>query len=175
MKDFMRLALILFVFCGVAAGLLAFFNQFTKDRIEAQAKAEKAEALRMVFPDATEFRETDPGKRWDALKGTDKAGTVFQISPMGYSGRIEAVCGLDAAGRVTGVRVLSHTETAGLGAKITTAAFQDQFRGKTVDQLSLKKDDAAKGAIDAIAAATISSRAVTRAVRAGASAEGGTK
>ena len=172
MKDFLRLALILFLFCGVSAGLLAFFNQFTKDRIEAQAAEEKSAALRTVFPAATDFRETDPGKRWDALKGADKAGTVFQVSPMGYSGRIEAVCGLDAAGKVTGIRVLSHTETAGLGAKITTAAFQDQFRGKAVAELALKKDG---GAIDAIAAATISSRAVTNAVRAGAAAQGGTK
>ena len=61
------------------------------------------------------------------------------------------------------MQVLSHTETAGLGAKITTAAWTGQFKGKTRDQVVLKKDDAA-GAIDAISAATISSRAVTRAI-----------
>jgi len=175
MKDFLRLALILFLFCGISAGLLAFFNQFTRERIEGQALSEKAEALRTVFPDADSFPETEPGRRWDAMKGQDRIGTVFQVSPMGYSGQITAVCGLDKEGRITGMRVLSHTETAGLGAKITTAAFQDQFKGKTIDQIALKKDDAAKGAIDAIAAATVSSRAVTRAVRAGAAAQGGTK
>jgi electron transport complex protein RnfG len=59
------------------------------------------------------------------------------------------------------VQVLSHTETPGLGAKITTDAWTGQFTGKTRDQAALKKDG---GAIDAISAATISSRAVTRAV-----------
>ncbi|MCX7031701.1 MAG: FMN-binding protein, partial [Spirochaetes bacterium] len=49
------------------------------------------------------------------------------------------------------------------GAKITTAAWTDQFRGKARNQVVLKKDDSG-GAIDAIAAATISSRAVTRAI-----------
>lgn len=175
MKGFLKMAVTLFVFCGMSAGILAFFNQFTKERIEAQARIEQEDALKTVFPDATGFQETDPGRQWDALQGADRIGTVFRIAPMGYSGQITAVCGLDKEGRLTGIRVLSHTETAGLGAKITTAAFQAQFKGRKVDEIALRKDDAARGAIDAIAAATISSRAVTRAVRAGAAAQGGTK
>ncbi|HSV91820.1 MAG TPA: FMN-binding protein, partial [Desulfobacterales bacterium] len=73
------------------------------------------------------------------------------------------VYGVDASGALTGVQVLEHTETPGLGAKITTA-WIDQFKGKTRDEVALRKDG---GAIDAIAAATISSRAVARAIHDG--------
>jgi electron transport complex protein RnfG len=71
---------------------------------------------------------------------------------------------MDVSGAITGVQVLEHTETPGLGAKITTAAWTDQFKGKTRDEVALKKDG---GSIDAIAAATISSRALTRAIHDG--------
>jgi electron transport complex protein RnfG len=59
---------------------------------------------------------------------------------------------------------LSHTETPGLGAKITTGQFRDQFRNRRLEQLILKEDDPAKGKIDAVTGATISSRAVTKAL-----------
>ena len=100
---------------------------------------------------------------WDAVAGGVTVGRVQLLKPLGYSGTIRLVYGVDASGALTGVQVLEHTETPGLGAKITTA-WIDQFKGKTRDEVALKKDG---GAIDAIAAATISSRAVTRAVHDG--------
>ncbi len=167
-KDILKIAFILFVVCGLAAGSLSFVNLATKDRIAAFAKEEKIAALRKIFPSAETFTERPKADGtevtdWDAVAGGVAAGSVHLLRPMGYSGTIELVFGEDATGALTGVQVLSHTETPGLGAKITTDAWTDQFKGKTRDQVTLKKDDA-KGAIDAISAATISSRAVTRAV-----------
>jgi len=167
-KDILKIAFILFVVCGLAAGSLSFVNLATKDRIAAFAKEEKMEALEKVFPSADSFTERPAAsggevRDWDAVAGGAAVGSVHLLKPMGYSGAIELVFGEDAGGAVTGVQVLTHTETPGLGAKITTAAWTDQFKGKTRDQVMLKKDDA-KGAIDAISAATISSRAVTRAI-----------
>ena len=87
-------------------------------------------------------------------------GRVLAASTQGYSGPIQGLVGLDPAGAVSGVRVLVQTETPGLGAKITGQAFLDQFQGKKAAEVALKKDDPA-GKIDAVTAATISSRAVT--------------
>ncbi|MCX7029462.1 MAG: RnfABCDGE type electron transport complex subunit G, partial [Spirochaetes bacterium] len=166
MKDILKIAFILFVVCGLAAGSLSFVNLATKDRIAAFAKEEKIAAMRNIFPSAESFTErpkADGGETtdWDAVAGGATVGNVHLLKFMGYSGTIELVFVEDTAGALTGVQVLSHTETAGLGAKITTAAWTDQFRGKARNQVVLKKDDSG-GAIDAIAAATISSRAVTR-------------
>ncbi len=167
-KDILKIVFILFVVCGLAAGSLSFVNLATKDRIAAFAKEEKLAAFQKIFPAAQSFTERPPAdggeaRDWDAVAGGAVVGRVHLLKPQGYSGPIELVFGEDAAGTLTGMQVLSHTETPGLGAKITAAAWADQFKGRKQDQVALKKDDSG-GAIDAIAAATISSRAVTRAV-----------
>ncbi len=169
MKTILKTALILFIVCGLGAGSLAFVNYATKDRIAAFAKEEKEAAMAQVFPDADSFTELPqrPGATevldWDAVKAASVVGSVHLMKPFGYGGEIQLIYGEDVSGALTGLRILSHTETPGLGAKITTPAFYGQFAGKTVDQVVLKKDSAS-GAIDAITAATISSRVVTRAV-----------
>ena len=166
-KDILKIAAILFVVCGLAAGALSFVNLATKDRIAAFAEEERVAAFKKIFPAAESFTERAPAAsdggvtEWDAVAGGRTVGRVQLLKPMGYSGTIRLVYGVDAAGALTGVQVLEHTETPGLGAKITTAAWTGQFKGKARDQVALKKDG---GAIDAIAAATISSRAVTRAI-----------
>jgi electron transport complex protein RnfG len=72
--------------------------------------------------------------------------------------------GVAPDGTVAGLAIsmLDQTETPGLGVKVTLAAFRDQFRGKGAEGVRLKKDG---GTIDAITAATISSRAVVYGVR----------
>lgn len=94
----------------------------------------------------------------------EPVGHVLQAETPGYSGPIVMMFGTALDDTLTGFKVLNHTETPGLGAKITTERFRSQFKNKSVDQLVLRKDDPGKGQVDAITAATISSRAVTRAV-----------
>jgi electron transport complex protein RnfG len=164
MKGALRLLVVLFLVCGIAAGSLAFVNAATKERIAEFARLEKVEAMRKVLPQAEEFVEVSSNKLWEARSGGELVGRVLAAATQGYSGPIQGLVGLDAAGAVSGVRVLVQTETPGLGAKIITPAFLDQYRGKKVEEVALKKDDPA-GKIDAITAATISSRALTKAVR----------
>jgi len=174
MKATLKLAMILFIVCGLAAGALGFVNAATKDRIAEYARIAKLDALKKVIPEAEEFTETGSGTSWNALKGGSSIGSVYLVATQGYSGPIEAVFGMRADGTLTGVRVLLQTETAGLGAKIVTESFLGQFAGQPRQAVALTKDDAANGKIDAIAAATISSRALTKAVRKAAdAAEGG--
>ncbi len=164
MSGALRLVIVLFVVCGIAAGSLAFVNAATKERIAEGARLEKIEAMQKVLPQAEEFAEVQPGKVWEARRGSEVIGHVLAAHAQGYSGPIESLVGLDPAGVVSGVRVLVQTETPGLGAKVVRPEFLAQFEGRKPEEVGLKKDNPT-GKIDAITAATISSRALTNAVR----------
>ena len=164
MRDFTRMISVLFIACGLAAGSLAVVNAVTKEPIANYEKQQKEAALREVSAGADEFIAVTPDKVWEAFREKEKAGYVFLTEVQGYGGPITLAFGTDSDGAITELKVIKHTETPGLGAKIDTAQFRDQFQNKLPEQLVLKKDDPAKGQIDAITGATITSRAVTRAV-----------
>ncbi len=166
MRDLVKMGGVLFIVCGLSAAALAVVNIVTREPIAAQVEIERREAFQMVMPVAEDFRERVTGVEWDALKGGKAIGAVISISTQGYGGPIAIAVGLDHEDRLTGMRVLAHNETPGLGAKITAAGFSGQFKGLQTAALKLKKDDPAAGQVDAITAATISSRAVTNAIRA---------
>ena len=165
MRDFIKMISILFVVCGLAAGSLAVVNAVTKERIATYEERRRDAALREVCLDADEFKNVTPDRVWEGLRKGQRVGYIFLREVQGYSGPITLVFGTNSDGTITGLVVLSHTETPGLGAKIATAQFRDQFKNKRLEGLMLKKDDPARGRIDAITGATISSRAVTGAVR----------
>ena len=198
MSNIFKLAAILGLITVIAAGSLALVNQATKPRIEAYKAQQQIQARREVLPTAQEgvyvcteevhackevlpaAKEgvhvlTDEGSDFPYCVGyaradtTEPVGCVLLASGKGYSSTIEMVVGVDLAGALTGISIVSQQETPGLGAKITEIRygesepwFQAQFKGKTVTQLSVDKDG---GAIDSITGATISSRAVTDGVR----------
>lgn len=97
-------------------------------------------------------------------QGVTTSYAVKSYSDLGYSGRIEIMVGFEMDGKIRDVQVLSHKETPGLGSKITTADFLDQFKDKSPDQFDLRvtKDG---GEVDGISGATISSRAVGAAIQ----------
>ena len=165
MPEFVKMIGVLCIACSLAGGSLAVVNMVTKTPIAAWETKQQDASLREVFADADEFQEVTPRQRWKALKNGQPVGYVFLIEFQGYGGTIKAMFGVSAENVVTGLNVLSHTETPGLGAKITNAQFRDQFAQKRLEQIALKKD-ASQGAIDGITAATISSRAVTKAIAA---------
>ena len=104
-------------------------------------------------------------------KDGEVSGIAFQvIAPDGYSGNIHLVIGIDIDGTVTGVRVTSHRETPGLGDYIERAksSWIEQFVGKSLTNPEAKHWRVAKdgGQFDARAGATITPRAVVKAVRA---------
>ena len=74
--------------------------------------------------------------------GNELVGVAFKvIAPEGYSGNIEIMVGVEPAGTVTGVEILSQAETPGLGARITEPAFKDQFAGKSLRQRRLAGEE----------------------------------
>lgn len=161
MNETMKLGGYLFVVCAVAGIALAGTNHLTADRIRAQKAAEEKRALSEVLPVAAEFR---PGA--DCTEGYNAenqlVGYVLKVKAPGYSGIIEALVGVDPGFRIMGVKVLFQNETPGLGVKITRKEYTKQYIGRTSETVRLKKDG---GHIDAITAATISSRALTDGIR----------
>ena len=97
----------------------------------------------------------------------DDAGYVVRVSVNGFGGAIDMMVGVDNAGKVLGISVVNHTETAGLGAEAASqgaagTAFRSQFTGMS-GSVSVTKDG---GQVDALTGATITSRAVCTGVNA---------
>ena len=91
-----------------------------------------------------------------------ETGFAVKVLPMGFDNTITMMVGVDLEGKVTGIAIISHTETAGLGAVAADKgedgqAFRGQFVGKS-GELAVGTD------IDAISSATITSKAVTEGV-----------
>ena len=84
----------------------------------------------------------------------------MRVAPNGFGGAIDMMVGVDVSGAVTGVAIVSQSETASLGANCTREDFRAQFTGKT-GTLSVSKDG---GEIEALTGATVTSRAVTEGV-----------
>lgn len=178
MRDIFRLAVVLAIICSAAATALALVYNLTKDPIAHQQRLKKLNAIRAVQPDY----DNEPDKDFVDLKtndgnggltrfyitkkGSTYTGVVFAVSALGYGGPIELMVGINPEGTITGIRILKHSETPGLGAKINEAAFLKQFTSKNTRNMNwaLKKDG---GEIDQISGATISPRAVVRAINQG--------
>ena len=176
MKELVRLIVVLTVFSAAAGLLLAVTNAVTASRIAEARDAEKRMALADVLPEfdndpnlATNVVR-DGGAEWifyAARKGGRYVGAAFEsTSGRGYGGDIRVMVGVQADQTVRQIRILSHQETPGLGSKIADPAFKDQFKSRSAvgTKWAVKKDG---GDIDAVTGATISSRAVTEAVRRG--------
>jgi len=172
MKEIFKLSLVLMIIAAVSAGVLAFVSNKTAEPIKESLKQERLEAVSSVLPtydnepdqDTVAVR-SDGGKYlfYRGRKGEDITGVAFAVvAPNGYSGEIEIMVGVDTTGVITGIEILKHLETPGLGAKIETSEFREQFKGMgPSSKWDVKKDG---GDVKQITGATISSRAVTHAI-----------
>jgi electron transport complex protein RnfG len=158
----------LFIVALVCSVVLSFVYSYTAPRITETQKQMMLDGLKEVIS-ADEFTPLILDTLWQALDASgEPVGIVFRVFPRGYAGPIPIMVGLDLAAAITGVRIASAaegmSETPGLGAKITERSFTEQFIGQSVDAIRLKRDG---GEIDAITAATISSRAVCSGIKQG--------
>lgn len=163
MKETIKLGKYLFIICAIAGVALAGTNYFTIKKIAQRKFETEKNALKEMLPAASIFREKN-----NCIEGFDEknnsVGYVLKIATTGYSSEISALVGIDSDFKITGVKILSQNETPGLGSKISEKNFLSQFTGKISEKVLLKKDDK-NGEIDAITSATISSRAITNAIR----------
>lgn len=154
--------LTLTVICTIVTLLLALTNMLTSAKIADNAAKKAAESRRLVLA-ADSYRQLDgEGAVYGAYDADgNMLGVTVVTKDNGYGGTIEVMTGITADGRVSGVHILSMSETPGLGARAKEEPFLSQYRGFDSPDLAVTKDG---GRIDALSGATISSRAVTRAV-----------
>ena len=193
MKEIIKLGLVLFAMCVVAAFALGFTNELTKDKIIENTIVANREARKEVFSDADDFvliasSDTDAdfeahpaaadfiaankevAEVYKAMTAGNHVGYVIKTLPSGYGGPLEVIVGITLDGTINGVRVGNHQETPGLGAKAKTVEFYGQYDGLSVGSpVDVIKVDVTSGnnEIKAISGATITSVAVTDGVNYG--------
>ena len=166
-KEIVKVGFILFAITAVAALVLAVVNDFTAPVILENNKKAQDIAMKKVLQDAesfelTEFQPVDGNSATELYLAGD-AGAVIKVSPSGYGGKIDMVVGVDKDLKVTGVEIISQSETAGLGSNCTNDSFKAQYVGKTAG-INVVKNGAKENEIDAISSATVTSKAVTKGV-----------
>jgi len=176
-------ALLLGGFSFIATALLVLGNLATVDAIEERMREDLRASLSQVIPASVHDNdllanplafEDDNGRPLTVYRGTEGLevrAVAWEIVGKGYAGDIRLILGIAANGDVLGVRVLSHTETPGLGDKIE-ASRDDWILGfdglslgnPPIDRWKVDKDG---GQFDAFSGATITPRAVVAAIRDG--------
>ena len=157
-----RLAGTLLLITAIVAALLAGVNMVTEPII-AQLKAEKTQAaIEAVLPGGGEEISFTDDTGLVSKVYASETGYAVEVNPAGFGGTITMMVGVDKAGNILGISIVSHTETAGLGdvaAAKTSAgeAFRGQFVGQSGSVGTAKRGT---GTLDAITGATITSEAV---------------
>jgi electron transport complex protein RnfG len=176
-STFRNMVLSLTLIALSAAACLGFVYEFTKEPIALSNLNKKLDAIKQVVPEFNNnpnderFRlptgegdslEVYPAKKDNVIVGY----AVNTFTNNGFSGYIGLMAGFKPDGTIINITVLAHKETPGLGTKMAEPEFREQFNGKNPEQfiLKVKKDG---GPVDAITAATISSRAFCDAVQLG--------
>ena len=181
-KQFAKLGLILAAFSAVACVGLAFVNGATEAQIAANASKQLNESLTGLFPAASGFEDVsatvsspDPAVKFDAAYlakgGSGSLGLAVKASGNSYGGVAIVLVGVGKDRRLVGARVLDNKDTPGLGAnaavptyfvdKSSKTTFPGQFAGKSLgDAFEVKKD------VVAITASTITSKAITKIIKA---------
>lgn len=180
-------AALLGIMALVASGLLALGDAETRADIAARRAEDLLASLSQVVPagahdndllrDTVRIAVAGDGGRAQPLRvyRARRAGAItalaFRTTAQGYGGAISLVMGVDPAGKLLGVRIISHRETPGLGDKIETAksSWVMRFTGRSLTDpdpahWAVEKDG---GVFDQFTGATITPRAVVKAVKAG--------
>ncbi|MGM9662711.1 MAG: FMN-binding protein [Oscillospiraceae bacterium] len=177
-KFIVKIAGTLLVISLVVAGLLGLVNGVTADKIAAINAENTAAAMNQVV--TVENAEYTPleisedvaaaaaayatlDSLYEVRAGGELAGYTVKIIASGSQGSIEMMVGTDTAGAVTGVAIVDHSETSGIGSKVMTNVngVLDQFKGMSgAGTLAVGQN------VDAISGATVSSKGVTAGVNA---------
>ena len=160
----------LMVITIVSGGVLGYIYSLTSNQIALNKKLKNEQAINKVLNITEDNKPTIRTIDCDSLvynlaytADNQFIGAAIKTSQEGFSSKIELMVGILADGNINKVSVLSQQETPGLGANMENEKFIGQFEGKNPANFNLKvtKDN---GDVDAITAATISSRAFTKAV-----------
>lgn len=163
MRDLLRLVLTMTIVGVVSAAVLTAANAVTEPVIIERQEEEYRQTLEGYYPDLASFETREIGEmRCDIIKDRQEEmlGVMATVETQGYDGAITYNLAVDADGHIAGVKIVSHTETKGIGSVIAEPEFQKRLVGKSFqDPLQPGVD------VDAVSGATISSSAMINSVR----------
>lgn len=166
-----KMVIVLTLIAGISSFILSFVFSVTKDKIAEAYRQEFLNALVKVMPKYDnepdkEIKTVDEKQIFIAKNGDTIVGYGIKSKSLkGYGGDIDVLIGVLPEGKISGIEILKHSETPGLGSKIETDKFKNSFKNLTInDKIAVKKDG---GIIDQFSGATISPRAVSDAVKNG--------
>ena len=177
MRDLIKMVVVLLVICTTSGVVLSYVNEATIAPREYQyIKFVQEPSIKAVLSDY----DNDPVKdRMQLNLGEDqegnpvekvvfpakKDGKTFEVAysaaAKGYHGPIEVMVGVDPEGTLTGISIMTHSETPGLGARIVEPKFTEQFAGLDLEETKLSAEG---GKVDAVSGATFSTLGVITAV-----------
>ncbi|HHY42531.1 MAG TPA: RnfABCDGE type electron transport complex subunit G [Thermoanaerobacterales bacterium] len=164
MNQYARMIIVLMIISMASGAVLALSYEVTNPTIQEQARQKLEQSVLIVIPGATQMEEIQKDDITIYIGLDDegnKKGIAFKTAGSGFNGPIEIMVGYDPKeGKLLGIEILSMSETPGLGARIQEEAFKDQFKGKSVEDEFVAKQD-----VEAISGATISSTAVASAIK----------
>ena len=185
-RNMVKLGITMALYAAAACVGLAFVYEGTREQIALNETKALEAALFEIFPGADSFTplevlpaSTDSSVRfdsaWTLAKGGELRGIAIRTQAESYGGTLTCLVGLDTGKTITGVRVLTNSDTPGLGANAASptyyvdkgakTTFFGQFTGKNAGDAFTVKDD-----VVAITASTITSVAVAKSDKAAASA-----
>jgi electron transport complex protein RnfG len=165
MKNPIARLIIVLALISVGSGLfLALTYTYTIPHIEANAARDQEIAILETLPGAVSYQELEQTD-FPIYKGLDSNGNIVGFSYVveggGFQGIIRMMVGVDPQEeKITGVKILNHSETPGLGARITEPVFLDQFAQKSIND-----NFEVKGDVDGVTGATVSSKSVSAIIK----------
>ncbi len=140
----------------ITALLLSCVNALTADKIADNIKREKSAAITEIFPasdsnEQLEFAFDGMTAVYKVYSGNTAIGYAAEATPLGFGGEMTVMVGVNADGTLAGVKLISHSETPGLGSRVGEGTYLAQYNGKNASQLN---------DVDSITGSTISSKAI---------------
>jgi len=179
LRDLIKMVVVLLVICTTSGVVLSYVNEATEEPREySYIKFVQEPSMKAVLGDY----DNDPVKEriklvvgedeegnpvevvvFPAKKGGNTEAIAYSAAAKGYHDLIEVMIGVGPEGTLTGISIMTHTETPGLGARIVEPEFTDQFAGLDLDTTKLAAEG---GKVDTLSGATFSTVGVIAAVSA---------
>ena len=174
MKEIVKMILVLCIICTVCGLALSGFRQLTAERIENQVLLNVQGPKVKIVLDGAENDLIQDRKKisvngeeillFIGKKGGKPYAVAYETSGKGFGGTITVMVGYDfTVDNMTGIQVVSHKETPGIGSRVAEEQFTKRFKGLHIDIKFAK--EGCPGEIDAISGATYSSHGVCEAIR----------
>jgi len=177
LRDLIKMVVVLLVICTTSGVVLSYVNEATIAPREYQyIKFVQEPSIKAVLSDYDNdpvkeriklvVGEDEEGKPLEivvfpAKKGGETQAVAYSAAAKGYHDLIEVMIGVGPEGTLTGISIMTHTETPGLGARIVEPEFTDQFAGLDLETTKLSAEG---GKVDALSGATFSTVGVITAV-----------